>query len=498
MKRVCALLILLMVGVLESQTVRPSHWMMDELRFQWNRGNLWDLSTLHRPFSTPELYAAFQNMGEPQSSPLMQLLRRATADDSTESVLFRIELDNALARNNGRTLLHTVHRVGAGVRLNSNVLLFGAFNIDNQLDADSMYIGERQSGFAAFMEQAYIRTNWKSFQIKFGRDYLTWGPGLDASLHLSDASRPLDHLYLSWQNRLLHLSYFSATLDATDYNIKGEASKQNRYLSGHRIEFRPGKYFRCGLAETALFSSPDAGLDFAYLNPVQFYTATEQNGPQTANVMASLDATLLLHRRLTLYGEFLVDDFQFESSSVDDRGEPSEYGFMAGINWAEPAGLKAVDVFSEYTRVTNRTYNGQGGPWEKYLHRNSPIGHFLGNDFDRFIFGLGYRPSPTFRLHLLYEHRRQGEGRIEKTFDMPWRDIGPGESYSEPFPTGVVESTNLMRAVCRWQPFFWLRADATLAHYSVDNYENLRFNSNDFWQASLSLSFEFAGSVPFF
>lgn len=482
-----------MAAIGASQTIRPGHWIMDEVRYQWHRGNLWELSNLHRPFTAQELYAAFQKLGEPSSSPFMQLLHRATTDDSVESALFRIELDNALNQDN----VHTVQRAGAGFRLSPAVLLYGAFNIDNQLDADPAYIGERQSGFAAFMEQAYMDVQWKKFQIKFGRDYLTWGPGLDASLHISDVSRPMDHLYLSWQNRLLHLSWFSATLDATKYEIKGKASKQNRYLSGHRIEIRPWRYVRCGLAETALFGGPDFGLDFAYLNPVQFYTATEQNGPQKANVMASLDATLLLHRRLTLYGEFLLDDFQFENKSVDDRGEPPEYGLIAGINWAEPAGVKAADIFSEYTRVTNRTYNGQGGPWEKHLHRNSPIGHFLGNDFDRFLFGVGYRPSAKFRLTLLYEHRRQGEGRIENVFDMPWRNVASGERFSEPFPTGVVERTNGIRAVCRWQPFYWLRTDLSLAHDSVDNYENVRFNNNEFWRASLSLSFEFAASAPF-
>ena len=494
MKRACLFLIFFISGAVYSQTIRPGHWIMDEVRYQWHRGNLWQFSNLHRPFTAPEIYAAFQNLHEPPASPLMQLLRRATAGDAGESALFWIELDNALNQDEW----HTRQRVGAGVRLSPAVLLYSAINIDNQLDADPVYIGERQSGYAAFMEQAYMDAHWKKFQAKFGRDYLTWGPGLDASLHISDVSRPMDHLYLAWQNRFLHLSWFSATLDATEFDVKGKASTQNRYLSGHRIEVRPWRYVRFGLAETALFGGPNAGLDFAYLNPVQFYTATEQNGPQKANVMASLDATLLLHRRLTLYGEFLLDDFQFENSSVDDRGEPPEYGLMAGLNWAEPAGITSVDIFSEYTRVTNRTYNGQGGPWEKYLHRNSPIGHFLGNDFDRFIFGVGYRPSALFRLNLLYEHRRQGEGRIENVFDMPWRDVGPGVRYSEPFPTGVVEKTNVMRAVCRWQPFFWLRTDLSLARHSVDNYENARSSRHDFWRANLSLSFEFAASAPLY
>ena len=401
-----------------------------------------------------------------------------------------MQLDNAVHRDKSRSYFHTVQRAGVGLRLNSSIQVFGSFNIDNQLDADSSYIGERQSGFTAFMEQAYIRGEWNHFAATFGRDYLVWGPGIDASLHVSDFSRPMDHLFLSWTSRYVQLSYFTATLDRTEYPVDGAEARQNRYLSGHRIEVRPWQFVRIGLAETALFGGPEAGVDFAFINPLLFYTGVEQNGPQSANVMASLDATILLKKSFSIYGSLLIDDFQFENKSVDDIGEPAEVGYVFGVNWADPFGLAGLDFFSEYTRVTNRTYNGQGGPWEKYLHRNRPLGHFLGNDFDRTILGARYRSSAKLWLRAHYEFRRRGEGRVDQPFDMPWRDVPAGETYSEPFPTGVIESSDILSVTCRWRPCSWLQTDIYVSHFSIENPENNIKLKDDFWDARLVISFE--------
>jgi hypothetical protein len=248
------------------------------------------------------------------------------------------------------------------------------------------------------------------------------------------------------------------------------------------------------LSETALFGGPDAGNDFALINPVLFYTGVQANGPQTANVLGSVDAVFMPMKKLSIYGAFLLDDIQLENQTKDDL-EPAEIGFMSGINVADPFSIYGLDVFAEYTRVTNRTYNGQGGMWEKYLHRNLPIGHFLGNDFDRFLTGIRFRPMPTLRFNLMYESRRRGEGRIQDEFTTPWRDVADGETYSEPFPTGVVESGSNFRLTVRWFPVAWLYGDVFLSRWQFENAENQTGASNDFWEIRLNLSIELLGTL---
>ncbi len=481
--------LLLLAFSLNAQTIRPNYWLDEDIRFYQHRGELWQFSPLQRPYSAQLLQQSL--LKTRTSEPAFFILQKFPSLDAREKVLAWAVLDNAVQQIQDKTWLSAIQRASLGAKLHPNVQLFTTFYFDNRLDEDTTYVGKRQSGLAAYMEQAYFNVDYKSFQLKFGRDYLVWGPGRDAALLLSANSRPMDQLYLSWKNRWLQFSYVTATLDQTDYPIDGQPSTQRRYLSGHRLEFRPWQHVRFGFSETALFGGPDTGYDFALLNPLTFYTGVQHNGPQTANVMASADFAWMPLPLFTIYGSVLIDDVQLEKNNVDDKGEPAEYGFLAGVIWADPMEISGLDFFAEYTRVTNRTYNGQGGAWEKYLHRNVPIGHFLGNDFDRWLTGIEYRPVPQWRSRLTVDVRRRGEGRVSNPFDTPWREIGPGETYSEPFPTGLVESSNRIRFSTRWQPLWWLHGFVTLSRTNVKNVENQLGLNDAYWDVVLSLSVEF-------
>lgn len=488
-----AFLVLLLALTLNAQTLRPNYWLDDDIRFYHHRGALWQFSPLQRPYSVQRLREATNTLKTLE--PGYAVLQKLPAAEAEQRALAWAVLDNAVVREQNESRLHAVQRATLGGQINPHVQAYTTFYIDNQLDADSSYIGERQNGLAAFMEQAYISVEYQAFHLKFGRDYLVWGPGRDAALLLSAHSRPMDQLYASWQNRWIQFSFVTATLDQTEYEVDGEPSTQHRYLSGHRLEFRPARYLRIGFSETALFAGPDAGYDFALLNPVTFYTGVQHNGPQTANVMASADVAWMPFSFVTLYGSFLMDDIQLEDETVDDKGEPAEWGVLAGFDWADPFGVYGLDLFAEYTRVTNRTYNGQGGPWEKYLHRNQPIGHVLGNDFDRWLAGFSYRPLPQWRSRVMYERRRRGEGRVHKPFDAPWRDVPPGETYSEPFPTGVVETSQRLFVATRWQPLWWLYGEAWVSYWDVQQVDNQLGRDDTFWDVRVRLSVEWLGTT---
>jgi len=62
--------------------------------------------------------------------------------------------------------------------------------------------------------------------------------------------------------------------------------------------------------------------------------------------------------------------------------EPPEWGFLFGGQVADPFQWEGTNIWIEYIRITNRTYNADNS-WEKFLNYNRSIGYFLGNDFDR-------------------------------------------------------------------------------------------------------------------
>lgn len=480
------ILVFIVVCQVHSQTIRPNHWLDFDMRFYWHRGCLWNLSPLEKPLSQRlfirEMLAENIAHGEYGYFLLSKMPKES------ESALVWLQSSNIYESGDGYAHYHAKQRATLSAQLVPWLEVYGTFYVDNRLSQDSTYMGKEQNGLSAFWEQAAFAASNKNFTAKFGRDYLMWGPGYDATLMISDVSRPLDHLYLAWQNRWLKFSYFTATLDQTEYPANNEPSVQNRYLSGHRLELRPLKYYRIAISETALFGGPHAGNDFAFMNPLLIYTAVQHNGPQTANVMASLDMMFMPIKNLSIYGAYLLDDTQFEDSIQSDQ-EPPEIGYLFGFNYAD---LKfyGLDLFAEYSRVTNRTYNGQGGGWEKYLHRNMPIGHFLGNDFDRILLGLSYRSSDMFRATFFYEKRQKGEGRIEKPFDTPWKQLPPGTPYSEPFPTGVVEKSDLFTLSARWQPKHWIYLDLVAEYVTSSNWRNQQDVCKNYGEIKLKIGFE--------
>ena len=164
---------------------------------------------------------------------------------------------------------------------------------------------------------------------------------------------------------------------------------------------------------------------------------------------------------------------------------------MAGIRWADPFRQLGGDFSSEYTRITNRTYNGQGGPWEKWLHRNKPIAHFLGNDFERWLTTFSWWPHPVWRLMVVFDMRRCGEGRIENEFDTPWMDTPLGDDYSEPFPTGVVGKSSRYALELSYQPCIALQAFARAGYWDVRNVDHQAGAKFGEWRGSLGVEFSF-------
>jgi hypothetical protein len=60
-KRIFVVLTWLWSAAIMGQTVRPSHWSDDYIRFLQTRGYLWQLSPLSRPWTAEDLQQALSN-----------------------------------------------------------------------------------------------------------------------------------------------------------------------------------------------------------------------------------------------------------------------------------------------------------------------------------------------------------------------------------------------------------------------------------------------------
>jgi hypothetical protein len=495
MKRILFLL-LTYSSLVFGQSVRPSHWLSDYAAFEQARGYLWSLLPLTLPYESAALLrqinselAGSGDATQPAYEKSLYMLQRLGKNPLQSGDLqIGMELEQSLEGSESSWPFRSRNRLSAAYRPRPWLLAASGVVMDSRLDEDPQYLGIRQNGVSAYAEYGYLRLHHRGFTLAAGRDYLRLGPGLDATLLLSDYSRPLDHVQLAFQTKRWRYSFIAAQLDPWTGAAEAVPSSMARYLALHRLEIRPASHFHLAVGEAILYGTTSAP-HWAFLNPLLFFHGEQMNGPQTGNVLGSLQATWMPLHNLTIYGDLLIDDVQIEKQEAGDH-EPDEYGFTAGLRWADPLRWRGTEFYAEYCRISNRTYNGQGGEWEKWLHRRMPLGHFLGNDFDRLLTGIQIWPESAWRLQLQFEHRRCGEGRIDKPFDTPWMDQPESEDYSEPFPTGIVESSDRLLCGLDWQPVWWAKVFVRMQHISVQNENNARGIRDAYWQIHAGLAVE--------
>ena len=168
----------------------------------------------------------------------------------------------------------------------------------------------------------------------------------------------------------------------------------------------------------------------------------------------------------------MIDDIQIENSSAVDL-EPAAYGFIAGFQKSEVLGKIGFLIGCEYVRITNRTYNS-AFEWENFLHRNKPIGYYLGNDFDKWSFYLNKWLSKDFFIKGGLDYIRRGEETVKSDWDTQWMTNTPEDEYNEPFPTGIVEKSLIPWFCLRYLPWANSFIDVKIGYRFIKNFNNIK------------------------
>ncbi len=323
---------------------------------------------------------------------------------------------------------------------------------------DANYMGKRWRGLAGYSEQAYVAYRTGRWGFLLGRDFLVWGAGETGELLFSDNSRPLDQLRVSYKGKYFDYTFLTAQLnpERVPDSLRNtvQAMYANRYLSAVRVGFRWRKRFFVAVVQSILFGGPNAPYSWTFGNPAQWFHGAllnkESAGPYGGggNTLGSIDWDLYPGRGWEVYGQFLLDDIQVEKTGPGDL-EPNELGLLTGFRKADPFSLGGVTCGLEYVAVRNRTYK-TAQFWEWWVHRNKPIGYYLGSDVELLAGFVRYWPNRHVSLTLRWNRIRLGEGRMDRPWDTPWATHTLEEGYHESFPSGVVETTSRLGVELFW------------------------------------------------
>ncbi|MBU8920837.1 MAG: capsule assembly Wzi family protein [Bacteroidales bacterium] len=279
-------------------------------------------------------------------------------------------------------------------------------------------------GLTAEYERAYLSWSTARIRVVAGRDYIHWGNGREESLIMSSSAGSLDQVSFSLEMGRFRLSGIQVSLD----------SESERHLAGHRLEITFPRSIRLGISETVIYSGRP--FDYSYMLPAGFFYANQYNEKGDDNILWGLDWKIPLGKGTIVYGELLIDDFQYEG-----RGEaPDRLGFSMTIEKMLDTGDREIEFLAGYTYIDIFTYAHKDSLGTAYVTGrgaidNDPLlGSRLGPDSDRWSFQVSIPVTARVMVSLGADLTRRGEGNDLREWDReedPDPDFPSGEVVTE-------------------------------------------------------------------
>jgi hypothetical protein len=255
-------------------------------------------------------------------------------------------------------------------------------------------------GAVLFDETAgYLTADFNLIRFKIGRDRLKIGYGFIGAL-IDGNSPPLDYIGMNIHYGILNFSYFHAKISGypgyhPDSITQGVNLEGEKYIGYHRIGINPSKLTEFGIGEFIIYANRP--LEFAYVNPFNFYKSAEHSGQDRDNAMLFFDFSNRSISGLKLYSSLLLDDIDFGKLFSGWYGNQIIWNF--GLASSNLYKFIPLDFKAEYNRIepyvfTHRlqynNYSNLGYPLGTFTYPNSEL------FFIEFTYRFNYRCSGSF------------------------------------------------------------------------------------------------------
>ncbi len=257
----------------------------------------------------------------------------------------------------------------------------------------------------------------KHINLQFGHDRFFIGNGY-RSLIFSDYSPPA--LFLKGNVKVWKLNYlFLVNQMVADPNTRRRSGYPNKHVALHHLSVNIGKKLNIGVFESVVFSPDDSlgtsNFRMEYLNPIIFYRAIEQQNGSTDNVLLGIDFKWNALRGISLYGQFMLDEFVIDHIRSGDGWWANKFGVQLGGKYVDAFGVPNLDLQGEINIIRPYTYS-HGESFGSYTSYGQPLAHPVGANLKEFVAIARYQPLG--RLHLT--------GKL--VFTQVGRDL-PGENW---------------------------------------------------------------------
>ena len=332
------------------------------------------------------------------------------------------------------------------------------------------------NGYDYLNGQGYIgfnATRHVGVQVGHGRHFI--GNGIRSML-LSDFSN--NYYYLKLNTRIWKFHYqnlFMELAPNSAADVVGDELLDKKYMAGHYLGVKLGKKLNVGIYETVVFSRQNH-FEFQYLNPVIFYRTIEQQLGSPDNVLVGLDVKWNPIQNISLYGQFMLDEFKFNELFIERNGWwANKYGVQVGTKFIDLFGVDHLDVQVEYNFARPYTYT-HGDSSASYSHYNQELAHPLGANFSELIAKVRYQPMHKLVLSLRTSFAEVGQD--EQLQNWGQNILLPNRSrvrdYDNEIGQGVPGSLQVITFDASYQLFHNFYIEAEIFARNFDSDDNLR------------------------
>lgn len=244
----------------------------------------------------------------------------------------------------------------------------------------------------------------RHINLQLGHDRFFIGNGY-RSLIFSDNAPPAFFLKGNvkvWKiNYLFLVNQMTADVNGNPSGLTAsEGGYPSKYNALHHLSINIGKKLNLGVFESVILGSEDSTRNqfrLDYLNPIIFYRAIEQQNGSTDNVLLGMDFKWNAVKKLSFYGQFILDEFVISHIRAQDGWWANKFGWQVGGKYVDAFGLANLDLQGEINIVRPYTYS-HGSAYGSYTSYRQPIAHPLGANFREVVGILRYQPLPRLNL----------------------------------------------------------------------------------------------------
>jgi hypothetical protein len=256
------------------------------------------------------------------------------------------------------------------------------------------------SGRDFLLANAYVGVSLgKYIGVQLGHNQFFIGDGI-RSLLFSDFSTPFFSLKINTRIWKFHYQNIFAEMASDNFmdalNVLTPIPK--KYLAAHYLSFKPSPQVTVGLFEAVVFNREDHRFELQYLNPVILYRTIEGSIGSPDNVLLGLNARVDLYRRVSLYGQVMLDDISFAQildGHMDWWG--NKFAYQLGLKYLNVFHVEVLDFQAEWNRARPYVYSHYDEN-ANYSHYKQAIAHPLGANFNEVILSLGYAVTPQLQI----------------------------------------------------------------------------------------------------